>query len=343
MNIHKRLQLSFVLATAVIQLFLLFSSFFFLEISRFYFYQHAGSVGIVYVTGLCIAWLAARMLGGFVFDPLTRLLQEARHLQPQDLHQRLKCPLAEDEVAQLCRLFNEVLERLQHSFALQKNFISNASHEIRNPLTAIIGEAEVCLAKKRNPETYIESLHLIAREADRLDVLVSSLLSLAKTEMGDTSVRMEEVRLDDLLLNLISNINNTKPGHQLKLVFTDLPQQPAWLCLHGNANLLQVALSNLVENAMKFSGKSQVLVSFGATAREITIQVADQGIGIPADDLEKILQPFYRGTNARAYKGFGIGLSLTEKIINMHGGNLHIASAEGKGTTVTLIFKKEQR
>ena len=292
---------------------------------------------------ILLLYLVSRFSARYILQPLSRKIQKARRISATNLHLRLNVYNEKDEMGQLAITFNDMLDRLEASFEMQKNFISNASHEIRNPLTAIIGETEVCLEKRRSPEAYIESLHSISREADRLDALVSNLLSLAKTGFDETELGREEIRLDEVLLEARNNVKITYPENQLRIDFSALPENPRWISFEGNPNLLRIALTNLMENACKFSGNQEVLVKLSAQENHPQLSIEDKGVGIPELEMEKVFQPFYRARNARSFKGFGIGLSLTDKIIKLHKGEMKIYSEEGKGTRIEISFDTSKR
>lgn len=291
-----------------------------------------------FLISILLLYIISRLSASYILKPISRKIQKARKISASNLHLRLNVYNEKDEMGQLAIAFNEMLDRLETSFEMQKNFISNASHEIRNPLTAIIGETEVCLEKRRTPEAYIESLSNISKEADRLDELVSNLLSLAKTGFDETQIGSEKIRLDEILLEARTNVNKTFPENQIRLDFSALPQNPDWISIDGNPNLLRIALTNLMENACKFSANQEVQVRLSASEEQIQLGIEDKGVGIPLQELGKVFQPFYRARNARSFKGFGIGLSLTDKIIGLHKGKLKILSKEGKGTTIEISF-----
>lgn len=287
-----------------------------------------------------LLYLFGRFTARHILKPIAEKIQEARRISASNLPLRLNVYKEKDELGQLAITFNDMLDRLEASFEMQKNFISNASHEIRNPLTAIIGEAEISLERKRTPEEYIESLQNIAREADRLDALVDNLLSLAKTGFDEDQVVRKEIRLDEVLLEAKVLAKKAYPENPVMVDFSALPENPDWMTINGNANLLQIAFTNLIENACKFSNNQEVLVVLSASKESIQIRIIDKGVGIPPQEIKNIFQPFYRARNARSYKGFGIGLSLSEKIIRLHKGQMNIISEEGKGTTIDLTFQK---
>lgn len=292
-----------------------------------------------FIFSVLLLYIFGRLSARHILKPIAGKIQKARRISASNLHLRLNVYNEKDEMGQLAITFNDMLDRLETSFEMQKNFISNASHEIRNPLTAIIGETEVCLEKRRKPEEYVESLNNISREADRLDALVNNLLSLAKTGFDETQLVRKETRLDEVLLEARVKVDKTYPANQIRIDFSDLPENPDWISINGNFNLLQAAFTNLMENACKFSDNEEVLVKLSASEKAIQVSIEDKGVGIPPQELKNIFQPFYRARNARSFKGFGIGLSLTDKIIRLHKGQMNISSEEGKGTTIELIFE----
>lgn len=287
-------------------------------------------VGLIFL----ISWLEARQF----IKPISDKIVKAQKIGASNLHLRLNVYNENDEIGELAQTFNHMLDRLQHAFDNQQSFISNASHEIKNPLTAIIGEADVALEKRRSYEEYESSLRTIMQEADRLNMLVTNLLSLAKTGWEDSQILRLEFRLDELLLEIISELKARYPDNKIRIDFSEIPEDPDRLLLYGNANLLRIALTNLLENACKFSDFKEVIAKLYHQDEKVHLTIVDQGVGIPASELSHIKEPFYRAKNARSFKGFGIGLSLTDKIINMHQGTLELTSQEGQGTSVSVIF-----
>ena len=233
----------------------------------------------------------------------------------------------------------EICGGKNNAFDLQKTFISNASHELKNPLTAIIGETEIILTKERSVDEYIQSLGKITSEAERLEVLTKNLLSLAQADFDFARLEPTPVRLDELLWETITYFEKSRFRGRLKVHVGILPGDPAKLTIPGNGNLLKSALINLIDNACKFSGLNAVDLILSAEEGFVSLVISDKGIGIPEKELEDIFQPFFRATNAVGFKGSGIGLSLTKKIIDWHGGSLKVISSEGKGTRFEILFE----
>ncbi len=271
-------------------------------------------------------WAAGRAL-----RPLETKIHEASRISAQRLDIRLEVSNPDDEMGELATAFNSMLDRLQAAFEAQRRFISNASHELRNPMTAIIGETEVLLAKERSPKEYREALQIIQTEAERLEQLTNDLLGLASSDSMGKMPSPEMLALDSLLLEVLDKF----PAERQLLKIPDFEGVPMVL---ASKSLLASALRNLVENAFKFSGNQPVTVEMAQVPNGCIIKVSDTGIGIPAAELGNIYQPLYRARNARRFRGTGFGLPLAKKVIEIHGGKLEVQSEENTGTTATVFL-----
>jgi signal transduction histidine kinase len=269
-------------------------------------------------------------------EPLEVNIREARQISASTLDARLALPKQKDEIYDFASIFNEVLERLEKTFIFQRSFIRSASHEIRNPLTAIIGEADVALLSERTAESYRKSLTVIAEEADRLNHLINNLLNISKTNDEETASKVSQIPLATILQEVRASIQNTWPTANIK-----------WPALTGNLQnltipchwlLLRSALVNVLDNACKYGKDLPIRVEVDAGDRELRFRISDSGIGIPAEEMPLILQPLYRCKNARAFKGQGIGLPLVDRIITLHQGRLDIDSDINKGTVVNIAL-----
>jgi len=273
-----------------------------------------------------------------VLSPVGHILKNVKKIRATNLKLRLAGNNGADELAELTRMLNQMLDRLEHSFDLQKNFISNASHELKNPLTAILGETEIALSKKRSSEEYIITLNKIAAEAERLDLLTRNLLNLAQADFEISELNHEKIRVDELLWEIKDYFDKTENKNRLVFHISNLPDDPEYLSIYGINNLLKTAIINLIDNACKFSGIQLVDIMLKEDNGYILLTISDKGIGIPENELNNLFQPFFRATNAFSYKGSGIGLSLADKIIKLHGGNIVFSTTTGKGTKVEIRF-----
>ncbi len=267
--------------------------------------------------------------------PISRKIDRANSISASNLHHRLEVLNSKDEIGQMAIAFNQLLDRLENSFEAQKAFIRNASHEIRNPLTAILGEAEIALSRKRSQSEYKEALKAILREAEILNQTVSNLLQLSRVQSADEQIYMEPLDMRRFLCEVSDSYAFQNPEHRVKLEFDE---REAPLRAKGNRGLLLSAFSNVIDNACKFSDNQTVEVRADARDDGVRVRIIDRGVGILKEDLEKVSTPFFRGSNALGINGSGIGLSLSVKIIELHRGRLKIESEPGKGTVVELFL-----
>jgi signal transduction histidine kinase len=283
---------------------------------------------LVFIVGY---WYASQML-----RPIANITHKVNSITTSNLHLRLPNGKGKDELNELSATFNEMLDRLETSFQIQNNFINNASHELKNPLTAILGEAEFALDKQRDNTDYEQSLRIIYKEAIRLEQLTLNLLQLAQTSFDTTGIEVENVRIDEALFDVHHSLYSLNPECRIRVNFAEEITDPAQLQIRGNASMIKIALKNLLENACKFSNNQPVHLNVDILYNELLIEIIDNGEGIPKGEIKSIFEPFYRASNARKYRGFGIGLPLTERIIALHKGKIEVESEPNVQTVFRL-------
>lgn len=272
-----------------------------------------------------------------VFDPIQQITDKVRQISTENIHLRLdEKDQNNNEISQLTATFNDLLNRIETAFETQKNFISNASHELSTPLTTIIGEADLALIKERKAEDYQTSLQNILQQAERLDQITKSLLFLAQTGYKGKKIVLEIIRMDEILWEVKALINRLNPQNQVMLDLNLLPEDPKKLKVKGNRQLLQLALANIFNNACKYSHNQPVVVYIASSDNQVIIVVKDQGVGIPAAEMPFIYDPFFRASNTHLFEGYGIGLPLSRNIVRLHEGELIVSSEVKVGTTVQV-------
>ncbi|PWV53375.1 HAMP domain-containing sensor histidine kinase [Chitinophaga sp. S165] len=279
----------------------------------------------------------------YILRPVRKITSRVKDIRAHNLHLRLDTADSTDEMSELALTFNNMLDRLETAFETQNNFVSNASHELGTPLTAIIGEAELALNKQRPEEQYRQSLSVILKEAERLEHITKSLLSLAQTGFDGKKQHLDRIRTDELIFTVKETIDRINPENKVAIDYTMLPEEEDKLVILGNAQLLQLALSNIVQNACKYSDNRPASIALAATDKNNLIIIKDNGIGIPAQDMPFIYDPFYRASNTGGYKGYGIGLPLARNIIRLHGGNIIVNSRENQGTEIRITLPTYSR
>ncbi len=292
---------------------------------------------------LIALFFLGRYYAGKVLEPISQITDRVNEITATNLHLRLPAGRNKDELSKLSGTFNDMLDRLETTFELQSSFIDNASHELKNPLAAILGETEFTLRKTRSSDEYINALATVEKEAHRLELLINSLLNLAQASQDKQGLIIEPIRADELLFQAKQGVDRVNPRNNITLCLEGLPLDSQFLVLNGSLSLLTIALVNILDNACKFSDNEPVKVKITTSAYYIRISVEDKGIGIPAHHVKNISEPFFRAENARGIKGFGVGLTLAQKIIKMHKGKLNIDSVLSEGTTITVILPNSRK
>ena len=286
---------------------------------------------------LILAVIAGNFLIYKSFSPIENILFELKQINANDLSARLKTTKNEDEINQLINEVNNLLGRLESSFERISQFSSDASHELKTPLTIIRGEIEVTLRKERTTDEYKNALNNSLNELTLIEQTINDLLFLAKNEKDLMVDKQENFYFDELIDESINEIKSFAILHQVEINFV-LEDS---IEFKGFPNLLKIALKNALKNAIQFSHKnSQVIVKSYINDGIFNISIQDFGIGIPLNEQEKIFEKFYRTDKSRNKNsgGTGLGMSILKKIIDIHKGIIKITSKENIGTTIILSF-----
>ncbi len=287
-----------------------------------------------------IAVLSGRYFAKKSLDPILRIVGEVDEITVSNLNKRVNYENDTDEIATLARTFNKMLERLEDSFLMQEYFVANASHEIRTPLTLISGQLEILLNKERTTEYYKQKIISVSEDIKRLTKISDQLILLANVSKDEYNFRFEQFRIDELIWQLRSEIISRDNSVTIDFIIENMPENEELLFLSGNEILLKSAFSNLIENSIKYSNDRTIRIILQLSKQKLRISFNDNGIGIPKDEINNIFQAFYRASNAIHIPGNGIGLSIVDKIVKLHSGNIEIKSALDKGTSISVVFNK---
>jgi signal transduction histidine kinase len=274
---------------------------------------------------------------GDALRPMQQIDQTVSAIFPHNRDARLSITTDDDEISRLSATINKLLDRVAESFRLQRMFVANVSHELKNPLTFISSQLEVSLLNKRDPESYRQTIRSVLDDVVELVHLTHELLQLSQVNQNDAiSLLTDKVRIDEIAWDIRERVNAVNPRYQVTVELGSLPDEPDQLTIQGNKTLLETALKNLTENACKFSddGRAQIQVDFGKEV--VRIQILNRGQPIPEADLPYIFEPFYRSRQTASVRGYGVGLSLVERIVRLHGGQVTVTSAAGAPTTFTI-------
>lgn len=301
-----------------------------------FLYGNLAAIALVAALGLLFATRA--------LAPLNFLLGQLRADTSRTQPFRLRPLNPRDEAGALAAAFNDLLTRQEELVESQRSFISHASHELRTPLTTIKGWLETSLAYDSEVGSLKKGIGQAVAGLDKLTALANGLLYLARLD-GTTHLDVQPVELVDVLLDVVSSAQHQHPGQLMDLdISARVEAQAQTPQLLGNAQLLRTALGNLVDNAAKYSGGQPVALCLemdGAAAVRLLIE--DRGPGIAAEEVERVFQPLTRGRAVGDVPGFGIGLTLAQRIILLHHGQLRLLPRPNGGliAEVRLPLRQE--
>jgi signal transduction histidine kinase len=293
---------------------------------------------LLFSIGVLITFLSGLFFSERIVHPIQKITKEVKEISSQNLSRRIELKEPKDELYQLSYTFNDLMNRLQESFEIQRRFIANGSHELSTPLTAISSQLEITMQNERTADEYKAVISSVYDDVKNLNQLTRSLLEIAKASGTSDGIELSLVRIDELLMRLPVELRKTNAAYNVQLHFDTFPENEDKLLVFGNNDLLFSAIKNIVTNACKYSPDHTANVSLSFSDYELYIIVKDNGPGISQKDLDLIFQPIYRGEEAENKHGFGLGLPLALRIIKMHKGNITIKSTVGQGSQFTIVL-----
>lgn len=286
---------------------------------------------------MIVLFLNARFFAGKSIKPISSMIETSNIITKDNLKSRIQLPQNHDELYILSQTFNNLLDRIENAIEREKQFTTDASHELRTPLTVIKGTLEVLIRKPRNHTEYEEKINFCITEVNRLDYIVDQLLLLAKFENQKQSLKIEKVYLNATILDAISRYSDLIQSKKIHVS----TQFTGDSYVNSDPYLFSIIINNLVSNALKYSNENSNLnISIKDIGGKIKCCISDSGIGIPAEDLKKIFNQFYRSKSDKhiEIKGTGLGLSIVKRLCSLLNIDIKISSQEQIGTSVTLRF-----
>lgn len=284
--------------------------------------------------GIIIILIFGRVATKRALLPLTKIANTTKHITEKNLNKRLPAPGTNDEIDVLIKALNEMIERLENAFNAQRNFVSDASHELRIPLTVIQGYIEILDSwGLQNEKILEESISAIKQESINMKILVEKLLFLARVENNRLKLKFKKINISELIERVYSDSQIISPEHTFQILHIE----DCWI--HGDEHLLLQMLRNTVDNSIKYTPSGGKISFFMKSLNGmVCISIQDTGIGIPKEDIPKVCNRFYRvdKTRSKSTGGYGLGLSITQTIITLHRGTMKIDSIFHHGTTVTF-------
>ena len=288
------------------------------------------------IFSLCLSVWISYFFSKIAISPISDIVAKVKEINSSRLSSRLDEGKKQDEIEQLAITFNQMLSDLELVFKSQDEFVSNASHELRTPLAIMIAESDYIISRKRSPEEYEVHIARLTEDLRKLNLLINSLLELAHLNR-DKIILLSHLRIDELVFNAIQSTKAKYPGRKIlpRIEYSDNEND---FIINGNPGLLEIAFKNLIENACKFS-TGEVEVKITNDGEGVVVSITDCGVGIPENEIRDIFKPFNRAANAKFIGGFGIGLSIVAKILELHAVEIKVASKLNEGTNFEIHFR----
>lgn len=290
----------------------------------------ADSIGIL--ASVLVGYIVSKRM----LRPIDKVTRTAQSISINDLGGRIPVGKVDDEISRLAVTFNSMLDRLQDSIEKQAQFVSDASHELRTPISVVLGYASLLDRWGKDDRKVLqESVDAIKNETLGMRELVEKLLFLARNDSGKMPVHKAPFDVSELLRDVAEESSMIAPGRNIAC---DCPES---LTLNADRNLVKQMLRNLIDNSIKFTKSDGTIRIHAATGDEsVRIVVEDNGIGVPANEVGHVFDRFYRVDKARAKEtgGSGLGLAIVKSIAELHGGDISMESTQGKGTSVTIML-----
>jgi two-component system, OmpR family, sensor kinase len=283
--------------------------------------------GAVFLLTLTVSYALCRR----ALRPVTEMANAAHAIQGADLGERLPTPQSGDELEEVGQAFNSLLDRLTESYIRQKTFTGDASHQLRTPVAAMLGQIDLALKKDRSPEEYRRVLGLLQRKTRHLRQIIESLLFLARADGEVPQARIEPIDLAAWLPAQVASWHDAHSGADVRLSFEH--NSPIWV--RAQPVLLGELLNNLLENAAKYSDRgAPITVELAREGRLARIVVEDHGIGMTEEEVEHVFEPFFRGRTARdgGSSGLGLGLAVAARLAKVFDGRIDVATKLGHGS-----------
>ncbi|MBM4275352.1 MAG: HAMP domain-containing histidine kinase [Deltaproteobacteria bacterium] len=296
---------------------------------------HRVALGVA-IPIILLGLVGGQFLAGRALRPIRHLIYTVRTITATGkMETRAQLGPTGDELDELARLFNQMLDRIAGLMNGMRETLDNVAHDLRTPLTRMRGVAEAALQAQDQPGACQEALADCLEEAQRISTLITTLMDIAEAETGTMRLKLEEVNLAPLLAEVVDLYHYVAEEKQI----TVTTSYPAKIVVTADAARLRQALANLLDNAVKYTPSGgRIEMTASAQGNQKIVAIRDTGVGIAPEELSKIWDRLYRGDKSRAQRGLGLGLSLVRAIIRAHGGRVEVTSEVGAGSLFTVYL-----
>ena len=293
------------------------------------------------IGGLILSGMLVLLYVTQALKPLDKLRIEIEKIDEANLKQRISYK-GSTEVAKIGKQFNAMLDRIEQAFEQRKSFVQHASHELRTPLTNMLLQTESALGKQLTPTEYNKVLLSLKEDQQDLIELINSLLALSQYQILSLPNEKVLLRLDEVLFQSTDFISQIFPDAVITVDFETVPENEAMLIINGNEVLMKSALQNLIKNAIQYSYNRKVKISISILVETITINFENKGKQLAKEEQLNMFIPFFRGENSIHKKGYGLGLSIVDRIIKLHKGTINYSTKGEDSNCFTITLPREK-
>jgi signal transduction histidine kinase len=272
--------------------------------------------------GLLLSGFLAFFYVRQAMNPLEELKGQIEKIDEKNLKERIPVGDKDNEVSQIADKFNQMLDRLEQAFEQRKNFVQYASHELRTPLANMLSQTESALSKNLSGDDYRKILLSLQEDQQDMIDLTNSLLTLSRYEKISWVADWSLLRIDELIYETVEFIKKTSQESVVAVDFETVPENETELEIRGNESLIRSAVQNLSRNAVNYSADLNAKISIRPVKSGVILHFDNKGKQLTDEEQSRLFIPFFRGENSLNKKGFGLGLSIVQRIINLHKGSI---------------------
>ncbi len=270
--------------------------------------------------------------------PIVELSNQMQRTNELNLSERIFVKPNKDEINTIAQNFNAMLERIKTAFEFRKSYVHHTSHELRTPLAVMLSQTEAALNSNYDAEGYRRVLMSLKEDQQNLIELTNSLLLISQNEQMEFMDEWPYLRIDELLFDSVAYFNKSFPEAKTSFSFDTLPSDDEQLMVKGNESLLRAAFMNLMKNAYLYSEDQSVNIRLITDNKTVRIKFQNKGDQLSVDEAEKMMIPFFRGSNVGKKKGFGLGLAIINRIIIIHKGNLTYKAIDANLNSFVVVL-----
>jgi len=290
---------------------------------------------IMLPTSMILIGVIGAILVRIILNPVNKMIDSIHKINAQNLNIRIEIPETKDEISRLAETFNDMLDRLNNAFNSQRKLIEDLSHELKTPLSIIKREIEVALKRKRSNIEYEEILKSNVEEINRIITILENLLLISRFDGKAIEINYQRLNLNELITNILNDMKILAGEKNIEIILDEKER----LFINGDKNQINSLFVNLIDNAIKYNnnnGKVEVVLS--KDEKYAKIEIIDNGIGIPQEEIPYIFNRFYRVFKAKDNKGFGLGLNIVKSIVDLHNGKIEVESKVNEGSKFTVYL-----